>query len=119
MNMPATDGGFTLPDPSGINDRTLPFFDLPDVNPAERSVLFFRVDPINTPVTLTVILNGNTIVQAPFSTTPERSWHELIKPDILLATNNEMIIGVGPVGPVGPVGSIEISDGFIVYQADV
>jgi hypothetical protein len=48
-----------------------------------------------------------------FDTNPHRSWNEIVGPNILMETGNEVTVAL-----IGP-GSIQVSDIVLLYQANV
>jgi hypothetical protein len=109
-----TDEGFTLPSSNLLNDRHFLDIDFPDVDTDDRSVLLFRVRPLDDePKRLLVDINSTNFVNIEFASTAHRSWHEIVGPNILMETDNEVTVAL-----IGP-GSIQISDIVLLYQANV
>ena len=105
------DHGSTIPDPeTGINDVHFPPFDAPGVSGAP-AILAFRMES-NGDVVLSADLNGRLLFQQPFSTTPVRSWHEVISTSgIVQATGNNLTLAVSGQG------SVTVSDVVLLFQA--
>jgi hypothetical protein len=107
------DGSVTLPKANGDIDHDFPNFSATAVDTGSRSILAFRVNPTGT-ATLQVTLNGTDILTQTFDTEPQRSWHEVVESNLLLASNNTLTV----TRSAGP-GSISVSDLFITYQANI
>jgi hypothetical protein len=93
--------------------HSYPAFDAPAVSAGAKSILVWRVSPASTPVTLELVLNGTSVYTATFQTTPQRTYHEIVGANLLLAANNILTI----VGSGG--GDVTVSDVYLSFQAIV
>jgi hypothetical protein len=107
------DTAVTLPKTGGDIDHDYPTFSAPAVNTGSRSILAFRVDPKGT-ATLRVTLNGTVLLTQTFDTEPQRSWHEVVDANVLLASNNTLTIE-----KTGGSGSVTVSDVYLNFQANI
>ncbi|HEU4348254.1 MAG TPA: hypothetical protein VFR35_10745 [Actinoplanes sp.] len=107
------DSAIALPKSNGDIDHDYPAFSATGVSTTSRSVLMFRVNPTGT-ATLEVRLNGTTLLTQTFDTEPQRSWHEVVEANIVLASNNILTVSKTSGG-----GSLDISDVVLFYQATV
>jgi hypothetical protein len=108
------DSSVTLPKANGDIDHDFPQFSAPAVNAGSRSILAFRVNPSGTPVTLQLTLNGTIILTQTFDTEPQRSWHEVVEANRLLASNNTLT-ATRTAGP----GNVTVSDLVLFFQASI
>ena len=109
-------GGFTLPGPTGSDIRQFALISAPDFDERSWAILAFRVNPKGTnEITLGVRINGTEVLRQIFNTNPQRSWHEIIRPGVLRATENTLTMSAW--SPAS--GSIDVSDVFLLYQARV
>ena len=113
--IPESDTAFTLPDPAnGLNDRHFLNIRLPNVDAGARAVLAFRVNPgSDESVRLVININNTNVVNVTFTSDPQRSWHEIVPRNILMAEGNSLDVAV-----VGS-GSIQVSDIILFYQANI
>jgi hypothetical protein len=90
----------------------------PDIDRRSPAIIAFQVNPTgDKSVTLRIRLQNpaaNTVLlTVTFTSDPQRSWHEIIPPGALAASNNELTVSV-----TGP-GSLRISDIYFLYQANI
>jgi len=114
-------GSFTLPSVFSGSERHIQFGDLPNVAADEHAVVTFRVDPSSEEaVQLRVQVNNRHIMGESgimtFKSDPARSWHEIVPPNILKPTGNELVVSVERSS--GP-GQIQIADIVLSYQVNL
>jgi hypothetical protein len=121
-NIHDTDQAVTVPN-GAASDYHIENIEFPGVDPAAKSVLFMRIDPQSTPVTLSVSINGTHVLLnsngnpgITFNMSTERSWHERVGPNILMETGNTIVLDTTG-SPVG--ASIEIADIVMMYKTNV
>ncbi len=112
------DGGFTLPG-GLLNDREFLNLRLPAVSTGSPAVLMFRVDPVETPVRVVIVMNDVDVLDQTFDSTQQRTWHEVIGAGTLQPTGNELTFAVLAPGGGGTVGSATFSDVVVLFQATV
>lgn len=113
--IPESDNAVTLP--GTIGDVHFQGFQAPGIDPSSHAVLAFRVNPKGSePVTLRIRLQNsasNKSFEVKFTSDAHRSWHEIIAPGALAAQGNELVVSA-----TGP-GSLEVSDFFFLYRANI
>ena len=114
--IPESDNAVTLP--GTIGDLHFQGFQAPGIDPSSHAVLAFQVNPKgNELVTLRIRLQNSTsnkvLLEVKFTSDAHRSWHEIIAPGALAAQGNELIVSA-----TGP-GSLEVSDFFFLYRANI
>jgi hypothetical protein len=91
-------------------------FDAPSLNVAFRPVLTFRVNPQlddGESITVTFMLNGDSIGSQLFDTDMHRSWQEIFDAGILREDDNVLVVNAHGDGDV------VISDVVILYKREV
>jgi hypothetical protein len=92
-----------------------PAFDAPAVSAGSRAVLVFRVSPDIAPVTLELDLNGPpAVLTETFGTTPQRGYHEIVEPNVVVSAGNILTISKPGAG-----GQVTVRDVYLLFQAIV
>jgi hypothetical protein len=92
-------------------------FDAPSLNPELRPVLMFRVNPQlddDETVTVTFMLNSESISSQLFDSDMHRSWHEIFDANILQEQDNILVVNAH-----GDGAEVVISDVVIAYRLEV
>ena len=115
------DSSTTLSPPGLLPDfpdaHEFPNFDAPSLNPELRPVLMFRVNPQlddNETITVTFMLNSESISSQLFNTDMHRSWHEIFDANILQEQDNILVVNAH-----GDGAEVVISDVVIVYRLEI
>ena len=94
-----------------------PNFDAPSLNTELRPVLMFRVNPQlddNETITVSFVLNRESISSQLFNTDMHRSWHEIFDANILQEQDNILVVNAH-----GDGADVVISDVVIVYRLEI
>ena len=92
-------------------------FDAPSLNADFRPVLMFRVNPQldeGETVTVTFMLNSESISSQLFNTDMHPSWHEIFDANILQEQANILVVNAHGLG-----AEVVISDVVIVYRLNI
>jgi hypothetical protein len=111
------DGSFALPG-GLLNDREFLNISFPALSTSSPAVLFFRVDPVDVPVRLVILMNDKDVLSQTFDTTQQRTWHEVIGPNVLKPSGNTLSVAV-LAEPDVPVGRVALSDIVVMFQANI
>lgn len=95
-------------------------FDTPDVNTAARTVLTFRVNPLNVDnppasVTLEANLNGTVLFTTTYTSEVERAWQHICDAGLLDPTGNQLTMTRTAGGP----GDVAFSDVVMLFQVTI
>jgi hypothetical protein len=104
-----TDGPVELPRPDGDIDTDLAF-DAPKINGVKRPVLFFKADPSQDAVTLTVSING-VIVRSVSLKNVNRTFHEVVAANVVKPSGNTLTLKVDDND-----GVMRVADVVLLYK---
>jgi hypothetical protein len=114
--LPHSVGGVTAPGqaPGVIGSQWAPRFNAPGVVPGAHAVIFFGAEPETETARFSVRLTRSPehLMMHTFTDSRLHSWHQIIRPNILTALDNELIFNVSDGGKV------TFSDVVILYTSD-
>ncbi len=114
--LPDSVGGVTAPGqaPGVIGSQWAPRFDAPGIVAGAHAVMFFGAKPETEEARFSVRLTRSPehLMIHRFPDSSPHSWHQIIRPNILTALDNELIFNVSDGG------SVTFSDVVILYTSD-
>jgi hypothetical protein len=114
--LPDSVGGVTAPGeaPGVIGSQWAPRFDAPGIVMGVHAVIFFGAKPETEAARFSVRLTRSPehLMMHTFTDSSPHSWHQIIRPNILTALDNELIFDVSDAGKV------TFSDVVILYTSD-
>ena len=114
--VPESVGGVTAPGsaPQVIGSQWAPRFDAPGVVTGLPATIFFGAKPESENARFSVRLTRSPehLMLHTFTDSSAHSWHQIIRPNILTAVDNELIFNVSDGG------SVTFSDVVILYTSD-
>lgn len=110
-------GGVTAPSnaPGVIGSQWAPRFDAPGVLPGAFAVIFFGAKPETEGARFQVRLTragGEHLMVHTFADRTLHSWHQIIRPNVLMESDNELIFNVSDGA------TVTFSDVVILYTSD-
>lgn len=114
--LPDSVGGVTAPGPAPgvVGSEWAPHFDAPGIVTGAHAVIFFGAKPETEAARFSVRLTRSPehLMLHTFTDGGLHSWHQIIRPNMLTALDNELIFNVSGGG------TVTFSDVVILYTSD-